>query len=411
MLIPPLEARDRRLLGIVLLLAAVALSFVVVGFIADLFYFFGDIILVFFLAWLIAFIISPIVSRLATLVPRLPHAVATLLVFALVVAVALVALVSGAAALAGSITQFLASIPQIERDLPTILAPFQAWLGSLGLEQVDLVAQATALLANLDDLAGSLVQPLQQLAVASIGVVGLLLITFFLSVWMVLDRDRILAFLYRLIPPGRTAEARLLQSSVSSSFGGFLRGQALMGGTYFVIAFATHLLLGLPLTPLSAVTAGILMAIPFFGPFVSFAPPILVALIFVPDAIVATAIIMGSGWFVLMNILQPRIMQGAVGIHPIVVLGSVLVGAKLAGIAGAIFGIPIAAVISAFFFHYLGEASAERTVTSRAARRLEQRGGRNVRVPREPEPGADEEIPDELPDDASAGPRPERSAP
>ena len=62
---------------------------------------------------------------------------------------------------------------------------------------------------------------------------------------------------------------------------------------------------------------------------------------------------MGVGWFVVMNVLQPRIMQGAVGIHPIVVLGSVLIGGRIAGIPGAIFGIPIAAVVSAFFFQFL----------------------------------------------------------
>ena len=62
---------------------------------------------------------------------------------------------------------------------------------------------------------------------------------------------------------------------------------------------------------------------------------------------------MGVGWLIVMNVLQPRLMQEAVGIHPIVVLGSVLIGSKIAGITGAIFGIPIAAVLSAFFFHFL----------------------------------------------------------
>ena len=67
-----------------------------------------------------------------------------------------------------------------------------------------------------------------------------------------------------------------------------------------------------------------------------------------------------SRWFVTMNILQPRLMAGSVGIHPIIVLGSVVVGAKIAGIAGAIFGIPIAAVISALFFYWVGAVAGER---------------------------------------------------
>ena len=105
--------------------------------------------------------------------------------------------VVAAGALATSITQFAASIPDIRTNLPTMLAPWQQWLDSIGLGQIDLVAQAEAALANLDDIAAALVAPLQQIAVASLGVVGTLLIVFFLSIYMVLDRDDILAFLFR----------------------------------------------------------------------------------------------------------------------------------------------------------------------------------------------------------------------
>jgi predicted PurR-regulated permease PerM len=93
-----------------------------------------------------------------------------------------------------------------------------------------------------------------------------------------------------------------------------------------------------------------------------------------------------------MNALQPRLMQEAVGIHPIVVLGSVLIGSKIAGVTGAIFGIPIAAVISAFFFHFLILSREPSPVTTRAARRLEAREGRSVRIPREPAPGIDPDV-------------------
>ncbi len=68
-------------------------------------------------------------------------------------------------------------------------------------------------------------------------------------------------------------------------------------------------------------------------------------------------------------------MQEAVGIHPIVVLGSVLIGSKIAGITGAIFGIPVAAVLSAFFFHFLILTREPSPVAARAARRLEAARG------------------------------------
>ncbi|HSK51700.1 MAG TPA: AI-2E family transporter, partial [Clostridia bacterium] len=323
-----LESRDRRLVSAVLILAVVSLALVVGGQLVGIFYYFGDIILTFFLAWLIAFVISPVVSWLIDRIPGLPHAAATVLVYTLVVVAGLAVLIAGAAALYASIDQFIREIPTIRQQLPDLVRPYQEWLNSLGFTEIDLEEQANLVLANLNVFVGTLVGPLQQLAVASIGILGTLLITFFLSVWMVLDRAQIVAFLFRLVPPAYADEARLLQNAVSRSFGGFLRGQAVMGATYFFVALAPHLFFGLPLGALSATSAGILMAIPFFGPFIAWAPPVVVALFFGPDNLLLTTAIMVLGWFVVMNILQPRIMQGAVGIHPFVVLGSVLVGSK-----------------------------------------------------------------------------------
>ncbi len=388
------RARDRRLLSTLLILGVVGVFFVVLRQLADVFFFFGDVLLTFFLAWLIAFILSPIVGRIVDLIPHLPRAIATIVVYVAVVGALGFVIVVAAGALANSTSQFVASIPDIRANLPAIVGPWQERLSSIGLAQIDLVALATNVLDNLDDIAGALVGPLQQIAVASLGVVGTMLIVFFLSVYMVLDRDAIMAFLLRIIPPSYSDEARLVQSSVSRSFGGFLRGQALMGAVYFLIALATNLLLGLPLAPLTSTASGLLQMIPFFGPFLSWAPPVIVALVLKPDAVLPTLALMGAGWIVVMNVLQPRIMQGAVGIHPIVVLGSVLIGSRIAGIPGAIFGIPIAAVASALFLEYVYRNSNDRSVAGRAARRLEERDGRPVRIPREPSPGTAADIAD-----------------
>ncbi|MFL5675159.1 MAG: AI-2E family transporter [Chloroflexota bacterium] len=384
--------RDRRLLSILLILGVVAVLFYIVGQLTSLFFYFGDILLTFFLAWLLAFIISPIVTRIVNVLPRLPRAVATILVYTAVIVILVVLVVIAAGALATSISQFADQLPDIKANLPTILEPWQAWLNSVGLGQIDLVAQAEAALGNLDEIAGALVEPLQQIAVASLSVVGTMLIVFFLSIYMVVDRDAVLAFLFRIVPPTYSEEARLLETSVSRSFGGFLRGQALMGFVYFLIAVFTNGVLGLPLAALTSVAAGLLQMIPFFGPFVSWTPPVIVALVLAPSQVVPAIILMGIGWIVVMNVLQPRIMQGAVGIHPIVVLGSVLIGGRIAGIPGAIFGIPIAAVVSAFVLEFIHRQSGDRSVAGRAAKRLEERDGKPVRIPREPTPGSATDI-------------------
>jgi predicted PurR-regulated permease PerM len=162
-----------------------------------------------------------------------------------------------------------------------------------------------------------------------------------------------------------------------------------MGVTFGLITAAASMVFGLPYAAVTVFSAGILHAIPFFGPFVSWAPPVAVALLLAPGVTLPVAIVMAVGWFVTMNILQPRLMAGAVGIHPIVVLGSVVVGSKVAGIAGAVFGIPVAAVLSAFFFYWFERTHEGGSVADRATRRLEAREGRPVRRPREPQPGVD----------------------
>ena len=380
-------SRDRRLIGAILALGTVVLFFVAISLLGQAIFFFGDVLFAFFLAWLLAFIISPLVTRVARDIPGLPRAVATVIVYTIIILVLVFIVLIVAQALATSITQFVASIPQIRHDLPQIVAPLQSWLSSVGLGQVDIVTQIGSVLDNVDDIAATLIVPLQSVAVASVGALGTMLIVFFLSIYMVVDRDQIMAFLFRLVPPSYAEEAHLLQTSVARSFGGFLRGQALMGAVYFVVALMTSLIFGLPLAALTSVASGLLQAIPFFGPFLSWAPPVIVALLFKPESLVQTTVVMLVGWFLVMNVLQPRIMQGAVGIHPIVVLGSVLVGSRIAGIPGAIFGIPIAAVASSFFFHYLHRSTGDRSVAGRAAKRLSEREGRTIRVPREPSPG------------------------
>src|SRR5437660_11826412 len=61
---------------------------------------------------------------------------------------------------------------------------------------------------------------------------------------------------------------------------------------------------------------------------------------------------MGISMLLLMILVRPRLMGDAVGLHPVVVLGSVLVGSKLAGILGAIFAVPVAAVIAAIVIQW-----------------------------------------------------------
>ncbi len=53
-----------------------------------------------------------------------------------------------------------------------------------------------------------------------------------------------------------------------------------------------------------------------------------------------------------LNVLAPRILSHQVGLHPLLVFFAVLTGARVAGIWGAIFGVPIVAVLTAMISFY-----------------------------------------------------------
>jgi hypothetical protein len=71
---------------------------------------------------------------------------------------------------------------------------------------------------------------------------------------------------------------------------------------------------------------------------------------------------------VVVNVVGPRVMSSAVGVHPLLVFVGILAGAKLAGVWGAVFGVPAVAVIAAMavFYHAMIEERRTRGTSSLA---------------------------------------------
>ncbi len=376
--------REGRWIRALLILATLTVGLVFIGLAAEVIVYFSDIILIVVMAWVFAFVLNPVVDGFGRVAPKVPRIVPVVVVYGLLfVILAGLGLVI-ATQLANSIIDFTDELPSLQERVPEIVAPWQESLAELGL-QVDLVVVLDQGLQELANSSGQFVGPLQDVAFASLGVLGNLIFMIFLSLFIVVDKDNLLGFVNRVTPPQYATEMRLFQTSVASSFGGFMRGQAIQALVLGSVAAAGSLLLDIDYMPLTTALVAFFQFIPFFGPFVSWAPPVVAAILTQPDAVIPILLIMGAGWFVTMNFIQPRVMSSAVGIHPVVVLLSVLIGLRLQGVIGAIFAIPVAAVISAFFFHYLNRSQGgPRDVTSRAARRLEEREGRPVRVPTPP---------------------------
>lgn len=140
---------------------------------------------------------------------------------------------------------------------------------------------------------------------------------------------------------------------VEERLGAWVRGQVALALTIGLSTFIGLMLLGIPYTFPLAILAGILEIVPTIGPILSAIPAILVALTISPFlALAVTALYFGiqqlEG-----HIVVPLVMKRVVGMPPLVTIIAILMGAKLAGIGGALLAVPTVVTIESVLSEYL----------------------------------------------------------
>ncbi len=270
------------------------MGLVFIGLAANVVLYFSEIILILVMAWVFAFVLSPVVTATKRILPAVPRSLVVVTVYALLfVALSAIVLVI-ASQLADSIVSFTEELPTLRERMPEILGEWQDRLDALGL-QVNLVLVANDALDGVAESSGQFLGPLQEIALASLNTLGNLMFMVFLSLFIVIDKDRLLGFVNQVTPPRFAEEMRLFQTSVASSFGGFIRGQGIQGLVFGAVAAAGSIALGIDFVPLTTALVAIFQMIPFFGPFVSWAPPVVAAILTQPDAIIPIIVDHGRG--------------------------------------------------------------------------------------------------------------------
>lgn len=307
---------------------------------------FSQILLIIFLAWLLAFVMSPVARFIADRL-HISRGIAVAIAYLLaLVALGFVLFTTGAA-----ITVQLATatdeFPQTARRIEETLAGYQSALG-LDRFDIDLVGLFHSAQDQVGNLAGAIFDQAQGIAGATLATLGALFLILILSLYMLIDSDRLLAKLNRLVPRRYSDEMQILERSVARAFGGFLRAQLVLAVIQAVLVAVVGTAFGIPYLFLVGTLSALAMVIPFFGPPLALIPPIVAAWIYTPDTFIFSAVILIGVQTVVVNWLQPRLMRGALGMHPILVLVGLLVGAQVAGVWGALFGIPVIAVLNVF---------------------------------------------------------------
>jgi len=336
----------------------------------------GDALLPFVLAALAAYVIDPLIERLALLrVSRRPvprwGAVAVVYLF-----------------LAAGIYVFAVSVvPQIYREAVRGLLELREFLAGVGPEKIESWARSIDAFmlrygipvdvlpgeqrsgARLHvDVAAGIADALRDASVSARGRVGdvvalsrallagalktifFFVLLFMLTAFISMDAPRIVRYAETLVPSHWRADLRRLLHGIDSGLAGVVRGQLtimLVNGTLTLVGL---LVLRIPFAFALSALATLLYVVPIFGTILSSVPIVLLA----TTAGGVSKGLLALGWILVIHaleayVLNPKIMGTASRIHPVIIVLALLVGERSGGIVGALLAVPIASVIVAVF--------------------------------------------------------------
>jgi len=331
----------------------------------------SDLILLLAMAWLVAYVLTPIAQwlnegpipqpilgwvrnrwgdRLADGLDaiRIPYSLAAVALYLLVLLALVLATVLAVPGIIKQLGQLAVQVPGYIEQIPDYWEGIQDELvRRFNVDRetltkavpIDRFAQEAT--AALPDLLGNAVSVVQRVAA---GIANTLLVLI-LSLYIMLDGKRLTAQFYRIVPIRDQDEVQFVFSTIDRTFGGFLRGQVLMALIQGIFTGLVMRLFGLQFTMITSILSGFLMFIPELGAPVAMLAPSVASALQGSDATIPILIIMLVFQQILLRFVIPHILSEAIGMPPLLILVSVLVSAKVMGLWGFFFGIPVAGAL------------------------------------------------------------------
>ncbi len=191
------------------------------------------------------------------------------------------------------------------------------------------------------------------------GIAGFILVLV-LSFYLITEEDSIKEASRAWIPSAYREKVSKIVWLVLEKLGNWLRGQLILGFVIGLMYFIGLSFLGVPYALVLGLTAGLLEFIPYLGPMLAALP----ALIFAAGVSPATALLT-LGYLIIVqqlenHLLVPKVMQHVTGLNPVVSIVAFLIGARLFGIPGALFAIPLAMAASVVLAEIIGAGMRSR---------------------------------------------------
>ena len=311
----------------------------------------GPVLAPFVTAAVLAYVLQPLVRRLA---PPGAGEWRRVLSVLLVEAIALAAL---AGLMLLMVPVLVREWPLLRQQLPGLLdrldAVLSPLLGSLGLSfSLDLQDLKTQLLEWLsthrDGWQAPLLASLKVGGSLALTVAGYAVLVPVALFFMLKDWDRLVNTLLELVPPRWRATVDGFVEECDAVLGEYLRGQLLVMGVlavYYTVALA---LFGLDL----ALPIGVFTGLALFVPYLGFGTGLLLALLAgllqfaaPPQTLLRVAVVYGLGQLLESFFLTPRLVGERIGLHPLAVILALMAFGQLLGFVGVLVALPASAVL------------------------------------------------------------------
>lgn len=156
---------------------------------------------------------------------------------------------------------------------------------------------------------------------------------------------------FRIIPQRWRMEWRRLWQDVNHVIRQFVRGDLVIAVIVGVLIGVGVKLVGMEYALLIGLICGIFDLIPYFGPVIGAVPSILLALTKSPGMALKVTLVILIVQQLEGNVISPKLMGESVGLHPLWVVFALLACEEIAGFWGMLFAVPLAAVIRVVFKH------------------------------------------------------------
>lgn len=182
------------------------------------------------------------------------------------------------------------------------------------------------------------------------------LLTIVMSLYITKDAPHIRSYFENLFPRSYQPELEELLRRVGHIWQAFFRGQIVLGLTIGLVTWLALTALGMPGALILGIVAGALEIVPNLGPTLAMIPAVIVALIqgstnpaLAEISNLGFALMVVGAYFLIQQfengLIVPRVIGDSVNLHPVIVMGGVVVGFSIGGILGAFLAAPTLATM------------------------------------------------------------------